>query len=707
MKNIDMDVSCGKGCCSSNNTDRHEKNNDYKEKSCCSSGTNKTENLDKKQYDKLDESCCTMCSIASGKPISKQDKNLKKERVVCFGSYSLPLKRIVMFGFALALWICGIIFDHTAFKGIALVLFLGAYAIAGLPVLRAAFLNIKKGNALDENFLMSIATIGAFAIGEWVEAVGVMIFYMIGELVQEAAVMRSRKSIDALLALKPDSARVKAGEEWIIKHADDVTVGSIVLVRPGERIPLDGVITDGTGSIDSSMLTGESRPFPVSAGDEVKSGTISMDGVLTIRTIKTAENSSAAKIIELVESANQAKAKPERFISAFAKWYTPFVVIAALALAFIPPLVLPDAKFSTWSYRALVLLVISCPCALVVSVPLGYFAGIGGMSRRGIMIKGAVHLDSLHNVKYVAFDKTGTLTNGNFSIVGIETANGIDEKQLFETAMLAEKESNHPIARAILIGAKAKGIAMPQAADLKYKEVAGRGVELLFQGKTILAGNIGLLHFRNVAIPDSASHIHSTPVEAHTAVYISVDKKYYGRILIGDTIKTGAKESVSELHKLGVEKVVMFTGDSRETSFDIASQLGIETVEAELLPEDKLTRLEEFTKKGTTLFVGDGINDAPVLARADVGIAMGGGADVAVEAADVVIMTDDPRRVPEAIKSARKTRSIVIGNVVFALAAKGAFITLAAFGLANMWIALIGDVGVALIAILNSTRALK
>ena len=640
------------------------------------------------------KSCCHSCNNESKK------NHADNERLVYFGSYCLPLNRIVQFGIALFLWVSGIVVIHTTeFRGIALLLFVGAYSVIGLPVLKAAFLNIKNG--IDENFLMSIAAIGAFAIGEWVEAAGLMIFYMTGELLQEAAVVRSRKSIDALLALKPDSARVRDGQNWVTKDSDDVAVGSITLVRPGEKIPLDGIIIEGDGFVDFSMLTGESRPLHVNAGDEVKSGTISVNGVLVVKTTKTAGESSAAKIIELVESAASAKAKPERFITAFAKWYTPFVVLAALAIAFIPPLLLSEAKFSGWIYRALVLLVISCPCALVVSVPLGYFAGIGGLSRRGIMVKGAVHLDSLSKAKYAAFDKTGTLTNGQFSIISMETIEGIDEKQLLETAVLAEKESNHPIAKAIIKEAEKRGIEIPSRDNLKYKEIAGRGVELTAGEDVILAGNLNLLNVYNVTVP-------AAPLKAaYTVVYIAVNKKYLGSIFIGDSIKEGAKESVEELHKLGIKNVVMFTGDTEEAAIDIASQVGIETIEAKLLPEDKLSKLEKFTKKGTTIFVGDGINDAPVLVRADVGIAMHRGVDVAVEAADVVIMTDDLRRVPEAIKGARKTHSIVVGNVVFALAAKAAFITLAAFGLANIWLALAGDVGVALLAILNATRALK
>jgi Cd2+/Zn2+-exporting ATPase len=708
-----------------------------------------------------DDDCCAACAAAHG----RRKEGPGEGRILRIGSYSLPMTRALVFGAALSLWALGFVLSKLCppaasgtvflpFLGAAagfirgagrgspgdflpftpLLPFIAAYMLAGLPVLRKAWQNLRRGHALDENFLMSIATLGAFAVGEWEEAVGVMIFYMIGELIQEAAVERSRNSIDALLALKPDTARIKTGDTWTEVAAETVSPGTLVLVRPGERIPLDGLVSEGAGAVDASMLTGESRPVDRKAEDEVRSGTLSLDGVLVIRTTKTADNSSAAKIISLVESAREAKAKPERFITAFAKWYTPLVVGAATLLAVLPPLLLPGAVFADWLYRALILLVISCPCALVVSIPLGYFAGIGGMSRRGIMVKGAVHLDSLRKAKYVAFDKTGTLTRGKFSITAVEPAGGMDERRLLETAVLAERESNHPIAEAIRAEGKARGIeaegqgstGRPAAgaaagAAGEFREIAGRGLELrlsLDQAPAggpepaggpgpalILAGNRGLLESRGVAVPREEQL--SGKAEANTAVYIARDGRYCGRILIGDTLKEGAEEAVRRLRGLGIAGTVMFTGDARQPALAAASRLGISAVEAELLPQDKLRELEKLTRQGTTVFVGDGINDAPVLARSDVGIAMGSGADAAVEAADVIIMTDDPRRVPESIERARKTRRIVLSNVAFALGAKGIFITLAVLGLANMWIALIADVGVALAAILNSSRALR
>jgi Cd2+/Zn2+-exporting ATPase len=433
----------------------------------------------------------------------------------------------------------------------------------------------------------------------------------------------------------------------------------------------------------------------------------------------------------MVESARDAKAKPERFITLFAKWYTPMVVGAAILLGVLPPLFLRDARFSDWIYRALILLVISCPCALVVSIPLGYFAGIGGLSRRGIMVKGAVHLDSLCRTRYVAFDKTGTLTEGKFSLIAAEPAPGVGETQLLETAVLAERESNHPIAQAIVRGCRERGIGLDRPPEgLGYRELAGRGLELNWgtgpeggqslkgpegqsskssegqsSNNSILVGNRRLLESRGISVPGTAGLEENG--EVHTAVYVARDGGYYGRILIGDTLKEGAAEAIRRLKTLGVQETVMFTGDARAPALEAARRLGIGTVKAELMPEDKLAEIEQLTRRGTTIFVGDGINDAPVLARSDVGIAMGSGADVAVEAADMIIMTDDPQRVPEAIDRSRRTRRIVLSNVAFALAAKGLFITLAIMGIANMWIALIGDVGVALVAILNSARALR
>ncbi|MDR2900180.1 MAG: cadmium-translocating P-type ATPase [Treponema sp.] len=646
---------------------------------------------------------CTACTV--GKP-EDMKKNDEAEKIDNSGLHLFPTKRIIVFGSALVLWIVGMIVHQLQLTGVmrftSLAIFIPAYLLAGLSVLKNAFRNLRNGNALDENFLMSIATIGAFAIGEWPEAVGVMMFYMIGEMIQDSAVERSRKSINALLALKPDSARIKKDDEWIEVKADDVAINTLVLVRPGERIPLDGIIIEGSGSIDASMLTGESKPIYCNAGDEVRSGTISLDGVITINTLRTAGNSSAAKIIELVEKASESKAKPERFITAFAKWYTPIVVGITVLLAILPPLFIPGATFSEWIYRALILLVISCPCALVVSVPLGYFAGIGGMSRRGIMVKGALHLDSLKKTVNVAFDKTGTLTTGKFSVNEVECADGVDEEHLLDIAVLAERESNHPMAKAIHDYAEKRYMYSAVYNPVAYKEVAGKGIIASIEnGPVVLAGNAKLLLDHNVVLPELSS------AKSASVIYLAKDNRYMGRILIGDTIKEGAAEAISKLKKLGMKQIVMFTGDKADVAAETASNLGIETVKAELLPEDKLSNMEALCKNGTTIFVGDGINDAPVLARADVGIAMGSGADAAVETANVIIMTDDPRRVPEAIERSRRTYRVIVQNVIFALAFKLVFIALASLGFANMWMALVADVGVALLAILNASRVLK
>jgi Cd2+/Zn2+-exporting ATPase len=653
------------------------------------------------------KSCCAACAASEGHVYEAEPL----EKHIHFGSYALPQRRVVIFLIALALWLAGL--AVMAFlkgqpwgKWFALTPLLAAYTLAGGPVLLSAGKNIIQGRVFDENFLMAIATVGAFIIGEWEEAVGVMLFYMIGELVQEAAVLRSRSSIKALLALKPDLARVETADGWREVQADSVEIGTKIMVRPGERIPLDGIVLDGRGSVDASMLSGESAPVPRSIGDEVQSGTVSLDGVLVIRSIKTAENSSAARIIALVEKAKEAKAKPERFITAFARWYTPIVVGLALSLAVVPPLVTGE-PFTGWIYRALILLVMSCPCALVVSVPLGYFAGIGGMSARGIMTKGAFVLDALRSVRFVAFDKTGTLTQGKFAVHSVDCANGYDEKTVLETAALAECASNHPIARAIRDEARERGIMPADSGTVTggIREIAGHGIELKTgETGTILAGNRRLLETNG--IPVTVSPTENTGEETLTPVYIAQNGVYYGRILVGDMVKPGAAEAVERLKKLNVAETVLLTGDAEGPARSVAAQLGISRFAFGLLPEDKLSETEKCTRRGITVFVGDGINDAPVLARSDVGIAMGSGADAAVEAADVIIMTGDPLLVPEAIERARKTRRIVIGNVIFALGSKAVFITLAVLGMANMWLALIADTGVALAAILNSTRAL-
>lgn len=674
--------------------------------------------------------CCEVCAAAAGHKAG--DCSGKSKKMIRLGSYEIPLRKLQVFGAAFVLWAGGfIMMEFLKLSGparfLALIPLLGSYSLAGLPVLRNAWRNIRTGHAMDENFLMSIATIGAFAVGEWEEAAGVMIFYMIGELIQEMSVEKSRASIDTLLALRPDTARVKKGENWEEIPAGEAVPGERILVRPGERIPLDGLLEEGSGAVDVSMLTGESRPVSVVPGSELRSGTLSLDAVLIMRATKKSEDSAASRIIALVHSAAEAKAKPERFITAFARWYTPIVVGIALVLAFIPPFFIPGIPyfegFKLWLYKALILLVISCPCALVVSVPLGYFAGIGGLSRRGIMVKGAAYLDALHYTRYVAFDKTGTLTQGSFRVVSIEAAPGVEEALLLETAALVEKESNHPIAKAICEYAKEQNVP-EQGADRKqteasYREYAGRGVELIVTGGSILAGNRNFLESRGVSIGQSTfpGTTFSTGPEQDkyegsfsanlSSVEVSRNGAYLGRIFIGDAIKEGAAESVAQLKGLGIEDTVMLTGDSEGAALSTAGLLGIGRVAAGLLPEDKLAEVEQLTRAGTTVFVGDGINDAPVLARSDVGIAMGAGADAAVEAADVIIMTGDPRRVPEAISRAHYTRRIIVQNVVFCLLAKGLFITLAIMGLANMWAALIADVGVALAAIVNATRSLR
>ena len=649
-------------------------------------------------------------------------------------------KRTAAFAAALSLWTLGVLLDHfgiprNLFPGVqnllsesllpflskflSFLFFLASWLLSGLPVLKNAvknLLNLKKKNrALDENFLMSIATIGAFAVGEWAEAAAVMILYMIGKIIQEAAIEKSRSSIDAILAVRPDKARVGDGEIWKEIPAVDVVPGSLIMIRPGDRIPLDGIVVEGKSSIDASMLTGESRPIVAASGSEVFSGTLALDGVLRVKTTKSSGESSASKIIRLVETAREAKAKPERFITAFARWYTPIVVGAAVLLAILPPLLLSGEHFSEWLYRSLILLVVSCPCALVVSVPLCYFAGIGGMSRRGIMVKGAAYLDSLNKVKNVAFDKTGTLTEGKFKIIALDPAPFVSKETLFETAVMAESESNHPIARAILEYAREMDKAEPEAELVSEpawsgshpmrREITGQGVELVSGGEKILAGSHRLLES---SINDQAfsSDLEEAGEEGYTPVYVARNDKYLGRILIGDSLKEGAVEAIGRLRKMGIQNTI-FTGDTLSSAMKAASQLGIDSVKALLLPEDKLMEMENLTHLGTTVFVGDGINDAPVLERSHVGVAMGSVVDAAVEAADVIIMTDDPRRVPEAIERAKRTRRIVMGNIVFALGAKVFFIVLAGLGMANMWVALIADVGVALAAVFNSTRALR
>jgi Zn2+/Cd2+-exporting ATPase len=575
-----------------------------------------------------------------------------------------------------------------------------AYLVSGWTVLKTAGRNILRGQIFDENFLMTIATLGALAIHQLPEAVAVMLFFRFGELFQEYSVGKSRRSIKALLEIRPDSANLKVDGTVKSVAPDTIGVGAFILVKPGEKVPLDGDITEGDSQVDTSALTGESVPRVVKVGDPVLAGMINKSGVLTVRVTKLFGESSIAKILDLVENASSKKAATEKFITKFARYYTPAVVFLSLAVAVLPPLLIPGANAKEWVYRALVLLVISCPCGLVISIPLGYFGGIGGAAKRGILIKGSTFLDTLTAVKTVVFDKTGTLTEGTFKVTKIAPQHGFTEADLLQLAANAEVHSNHPVAVSIR-EAYAQPIEATQVTD--YEEIAGHGIRAKVQGKVVLAGNDRLLHRENI--------VHNTCQVAGTVVHLAVDGRYGGYILIADEIKPDAALAVRNLKRMGVEQVVMLTGDNEATAKLVAHQLGLDRYLANLLPEDKVAAIEQFlfqSGKGKVVFVGDGINDAPVIARADVGMAMGAmGSDAAIETADVVLMTDAPSKVAEAIQVAQKTRQIVVQNIVLALVVKGIFIALGTIGFATLWEAVFADVGVALLAILNAGRVLK
>jgi Zn2+/Cd2+-exporting ATPase len=580
-------------------------------------------------------------------------------------------------------------------------IFGAAYLLVGWNVLLSAFRSIVKGKIFNENFLMTIATGGAFAIHAVTEAVGVMVFYKVGEILQEFTVARSRGSIRKLLELRPDIARVRRNGEYMEVKPEQVMVGDEISVRPGERIPLDGVVISGTGFVDTSALTGEAVPRRAESGKEALAGTISTDGSLTIRVTKTAGESSAAKIIQLVENATHAKARTDRFITRFARYYTPVVVAGAALIAFLPPLLIAGATFSDWIYRALIMLVVSCPCALVISVPLGYFGGVGGASRHGILVKGATYLDALAGVRTVVFDKTGTLTKGVFRVTRVQPLNGWAAPDLLRYAAFAEAHSNHPIAASIR---EAHGIPLDEALVQEYREIGGHGVTARVDGHFIIAGNDRLLHGEKID--------HEVCTVEGTVVHVAVDGTYSGYIIISDELKGDSKEAIRALGAISVNRTVLLTGDSKEIAERTATELGMSEYFGELLPGDKVAHLERIMatqqRGARTAFVGDGINDAPVLARSDVGIAMGQfGSDAAIETADVVLMTDNPGRVVDAIKRGRKTRSIVIQNIVLALGVKAVFLGLGAIGIATMWEAVIADMGVALVAILNATRAMR
>ncbi|MFV9831227.1 heavy metal translocating P-type ATPase [Bacillus stercoris] len=580
-------------------------------------------------------------------------------------------------------------------------LFLAAYLIIGGDIVIRAVKNIIRGQVFDEHFLMALATIGAFLIQQYPEGVAVMLFYQIGELFQGAAVSRSRKSISALMDIRPDYANVKTKNGIEQVSPEDVQTGDIIVVNPGESIPLDGKVVQGSAMVDTSALTGESVPRKAAEGQEVMSGFINQNGVLHIEVTKGYQDSAVSKILDLVQNASSRKARTENFITKFAKYYTPAVVIIAVLLAFVPPLVVSGAALSDWVYRALIFLVISCPCALVVSIPLGFFGGIGAASKAGVLVKGSNYLEALNQVKYAVFDKTGTLTKGSFEVTEIKPSEGFTKDSLLEAAAYAELHSQHPIAESVR---KAYGKMLSPDAIESYEEISGHGIFAKVNGTEILAGNKKLMEREQIEdVPDE---------KAGTIVHVSIGQRYAGAIIIADEVKEDAAQAVADLKSLGIKQTAMLTGDSKQTGEAVGKQLGIDEVYAELLPQDKVAQVEALEAKllpnEKLIFVGDGINDTPVLARADIGAAMGGlGSDAAVEAADIVLMTDQPSKIAEAIRIAKRTRRIVWQNIGFALGVKAIFLIFGAFGIATMWEAVFSDVGVTLLAVANAMRVMR
>ncbi len=582
-------------------------------------------------------------------------------------------------------------------------LFMIPYLVIGYDILKKAFKGILNKQVFDENFLMAVATVGAILLGDYSEGVAVMLFYQIGELFQSYAVGKSRRNISELMDIRPDYANIEKDGALEQVDPDEVEIGTIIVVQPGEKVPIDGVITEGTSTLNTSALTGESLPRDAKAGDEVISGCINMTGLLKIRTTKEFGESTVSKILELVENSSSRKSRSENFISKFAKYYTPAVCYGALALALIPPVVLlimgKPAMWGDWIYRALTFLVISCPCALVISIPLSFFAGIGGASNQGILVKGSNYLETLAQTKYVVFDKTGTMTQGVFEVSGIHH-NEIPDEKLLEYAALAECSSSHPISKSLQ---KAYGKPIDRNRVTDIEEISGNGVIAKVDGVSVAAGNTKLMDRLGIAYQD-CHHV-------GTVVHMAIDGKYAGHILISDIIKPHAKEAIAELKKAGISKTIMLTGDSKRVADQVAGELGIQEVYSELLPADKVSRVEELlnqkSEKDKLAFVGDGINDAPVLSRADIGIAMGAlGSDAAIEAADIVLMDDDPLKISKAIKIARKCIRIVYENIYFAIGIKILCLILGALGIANMWVAIFADVGVMILAVLNAIRTL-
>lgn len=614
-------------------------------------------------------------------------------------------RELVLIGTALALLVVGSIFrdalHDTPYAVAEYAVFLLAYGISGWNVVFSAVRNASKGTFFDENFLMTIATVGAFLLHEMPEAVGVMVFFKVGEFLQDLAVERSRRSIVAVLELRPEYANLKQGDTISKVTPDTVKIGDVIIIKPGEQVPLDGEITSGQSRVNTAALTGESVPRQVGPGEVVLAGMVNQTGVLTVTVTKPVGESAIARVIQLVEQSSSLKSKTEKFITKFATYYTPVVVLAAVAVALLPPLIWPGEAFADWMRRALILLVISCPCGLVISIPLGYFGGVGGAAKRGIMVKGSTYLDSLAATRTVVFDKTGTLTQGVFKVTGIYPQTGFVEEELLRLTAFAEVHSSHPIAQSIM---EAYGQSVDASLLADYEEIAGHGIRARIGTQEVLVGNERLLRRENITVE---------PVqEAGTVVYLAIDQVYAGYLVIADELKADAPSIVAGLKAAGVEQVGMLSGDRELVAQDVASKLGLDFYRAGLLPEQKVAFVEELLQRAENgkkiAFVGDGINDAPVIARADVGIAMGGlGSDAAVETADVVIMSDAPSKVAEAIQIGRKTRRIVWQNVVFALAVKGVFIALGIAGAATMWEAVFADVGVALLAVLNAGRVLR
>ena len=608
-------------------------------------------------------------------------------------------KRGVKILIALFLYIVALIvkFEDSLINNI---IYIVAYLVVGLDIIKKAIRNITRGKVFDENFLMSVATIGAFGIGEFPEAVAVMLFYQIGELFQSYAVDKSRKSIASLMDIRPDFANLEKAGKLEKVSPEEVKIGDTIVVKPGEKVPLDGILIEGNSTLDTKALTGESLPREIEKGDEILSGTININGVIKIKVTKEYKESTVSKILDLVENASSKKSKSENFISKFAKYYTPIVVIIALVLAVLPPLIIQDASFSDWLYRALSFLVVSCPCALVISIPLSFFGGIGGASKLGILVKGSNYLEQLANTEIFVFDKTGTLTEGVFEVQKIKPIN-ITEEELLEITAYAENYSNHPISLSLK---KAYNKKIDEKKIKKTEEISGRGIVAQIEEKEVLVGNEKLMNEKQIKFKKSSS--------IGTILYVAINGEYVGYILISDKIKKDSAETIKNLKKNHIKETVMLTGDKKIVGETVAKDLGIDTVFTELLPDGKVEKVEKLLKskseKGKLAFVGDGINDSPVLAMADIGIAMGGlGADSAIEAADIVLMTDEPSKIVTAISLAKKTMRIVKENIIFAIAVKVIVLILSAIGISTMWEAVFADVGVSIIAILNALRVLN